>query len=76
MEQVRQKIKMQGFKSSKKADNKSVLSQVIPLFTIPGPHMCMTVFTMETVAGNTNTNHYIQTANTESRYKIGADSQH
>ena len=65
MEQVRQKIKMQGFKSSKKADNKSVLSQVIPVFTIPGPHMCMTVFTMETVTGNTNTNHYIHTANTE-----------
>ena len=41
MEQVRQKIKMQGFKSSKKADNKSVLSQVIPVFTIPGPHMYM-----------------------------------
>ena len=73
MEQVRQKIKMQGFKSSKKADNKSVLSQVIPVFTIPGPHMCMTVFTMETVAAI-----QIQTITSEqptlSRYKIGADS--
>ena len=72
MEQVGQKIKMQGFKSSKKADNKSVLSQVIPVFTIPGPHMCMTVFTMETVAIQIQT--ITSKHPTLSRYKIGADS--